>query len=156
MGRRKFNTKGKTKRKATREDDASWRMTHLLAASHLLSNDAPSVSRFLMRTSSQISRRINLTMDCITIKRQVCKNCQSLLMPSEPNPMRVRISSKRETHVVVTCGKCGFLRRYLVRSTENCSADHNSNTSKPMSSVAEPEVKTTPIQPRKLEKCGMQ
>lgn len=116
MGRRKFDSRGKVRRKAHREEDASWRLTHLLTASHLMAKDVPALSRFFMRTSSQIGRRINMTMDCMTLKRHVCKKCHTLLIPDGPTPCRVRISPRRETHVVVTCGNCGFFRRYLART----------------------------------------
>lgn len=113
MGRRKhFDKKATIRRKATREDCATWRLTHLLAGSHALASTAPSVSRNLMRTGQQIGKRINMTMDCVTVKRHVCKKCNTLLLPTGPTPMRVRISPRRQTHVVITCGHCAAFRRF--------------------------------------------
>lgn len=160
MGRKKFDTKGKIRRKATREEDASWRLTHLLAASHVLSTDAPSISRFLVRTTNQIGRRINMTMDCITVKRQVCKKCHSLLIPNGPTPMRVRLSPRRETHVVVTCGKCGFLRRYLARSdTQKGSEKQESDKVEkvqPAKNDPPPVNEACMYGSTRFQKCGMQ
>ncbi len=45
--------------------------------------------------------------------RQICKKCNSLLVPGESS--RVRIKSKREPHVVVTCLKCGNKTRTPIR-----------------------------------------
>lgn len=84
----------------------------MLTAAHLMSHNVPSLSRFLMRTSSQIGLRINMTMDSMTIKRHVCKKCHTLLLPNGPTPCRVRVSKRGGTHVVVTCGFCGYVRRY--------------------------------------------
>lgn len=116
MGRKKYDTKGKQRRKVTREEDATWRLTHLLTAAHLMSHNVPSLSRFFMRTSSQIGLRINMTMDSMTVKRHVCKKCHTLLLPNGPTPCRVRISKRGGTHVLVTCGFCGYVRRYPARA----------------------------------------
>jgi ribonuclease P protein subunit RPR2 len=42
-------------------------------------------------------------------KRRICKECSSLLVPGKS--CRVRIKSKREPHVAVTCLKCGTTTR---------------------------------------------
>lgn len=135
MGRKKYDTKGKQRRKVTREEDATWRLTHLLTAAHLMSHNVPSLSRFFMRTSSQIGLRINMTMDSMTVKRHVCKKCHTLLLPNGPTPCRVRVSKRGGTHVVVTCGFCGYFRRYPARAwhpaedSENIDVDNERNES---------------------------
>jgi ribonuclease P protein subunit RPR2 len=42
-------------------------------------------------------------------KRRICKSCSALLVPGKSS--RVRIKSKREPHVVITCLKCGNVTR---------------------------------------------
>lgn len=42
-------------------------------------------------------------------KRRVCKNCSNLLVPGKSS--RVRIKSKREPHIAVTCLVCGTTMR---------------------------------------------
>ena len=46
-------------------------------------------------------------------RRQICKNCNMLLVPGDN--CRVRIKQKRESHVVVTCLNCGYRTRILLR-----------------------------------------
>lgn len=117
MRKKRFDSKRKLRHKTTREEDAAHRLTHLWAASHLLSASAPSLSRFYVGTSRQICQRINLKADSVTIKRMMCKRCNSLLIPGlGPTPPRVRHRSTREKHVVVSCTHCGCLRRFLSRA----------------------------------------
>lgn len=47
-------------------------------------------------------------------KRQICKNCNALLVPGRNS--RVRIKPRRETHVVVTCLSCGAQTRYPTKT----------------------------------------
>jgi ribonuclease P protein subunit RPR2 len=49
----------------------------------------------------------------VSIKRRICKNCNTLLVPGEN--CRVRIKPRREPHVVTTCLVCGFRTRLPVR-----------------------------------------
>lgn len=113
MRKKRFDGKSKTRHKANREDDAANRITHLLGAAHVLAASAPSVARFYVQTTRQIGRRINLTLDCVSVKRQVCRVCNIPLVTTA----RVRIAAKRETHVSVTCTACGTLRRFPVRES---------------------------------------
>lgn len=116
MRKKRFDSKGKNRRKATREDDATYRMTHLWAASHLLAEASPTLSRFYIASSRQICRRINLKTDCVTIKRSFCKKCNALTIPGLGNPPPiVRQTNKREKCTIVTCGNCKNKKRYLSR-----------------------------------------
>ena len=45
--------------------------------------------------------------------RRICKKCNTLLVPGESS--RVRIKPTRETHLVVTCLKCGSRKRIPLR-----------------------------------------
>lgn len=122
MRKKRFDGKGNQRRKATREDDATYRLTHLWAASHLLSEASPTLSRFYVSTSRQICRRINLKTDSVTIKRCFCKKCNALLIPGVGTPPpTVRHSNKREKYLVVTCGNCSNSRRFLSRKPGRAS-----------------------------------
>lgn len=117
MGKRRFDTSGKQKKKLSREDDATLRITHLWAAAHLMCENSPTLSRFYVSTTRQICCRINLKTDCVTIKRYICKSCNALLIPGlGRNPPRIRHISKPERHLRITCGNCNEVRRFLSRT----------------------------------------
>lgn len=118
--KKRFDNKNKSRLKATREDDATWRMTHLLGASQLLSSSSPTLSKFYVRTTRQICRRINMTTDCVTVKRNYCKKCNASLMPGADGVTR-RVVNGREKSVVVRCGACGDMKRYLCRDPRESS-----------------------------------
>jgi ribonuclease P protein subunit RPR2 len=113
MGRR-YDKKGKHKKKASRESDAAWRLTHLWGAANLLSRSSPTVARFYLGCMKQIGRRVTLPLDALTIKRNICKRCDALLVPGATG-VKVRVAPRREKHVVVTCGNCQAVRRFLGR-----------------------------------------
>ena len=48
-----------------------------------------------------------------SIKRQICKSCNALLVPGDN--CRVRIKQKREPHVVITCLSCGCETRIMLK-----------------------------------------
>lgn len=117
MTRKRFDKAGAKKKKIPREEDAALRLTHLLAASAILSENAPSVSRFYAHASRQICRRVNMTLDSVTVKRLLCKKCNTCLIPGVGSPQPTyRIVSRRERHLVIKCGNCGFFKRYLART----------------------------------------
>jgi ribonuclease P protein subunit RPR2 len=49
-------------------------------------------------------------------KSKICKKCGELLVPGESS--RVRIKPTREPHVVVTCLKCGSIRRFPLKTKQ--------------------------------------
>jgi ribonuclease P protein subunit RPR2 len=57
--------------------------------------------------------------------RRICRNCNTLLVPGESS--RIRIKPTRETHLVVTCLKCGSLKRIPMRpkSKEKMEIEQN-------------------------------
>ena len=57
-----------------------------------------------------MAARIRLPLE---YRRQICKNCNALLVPGWS--CRVRVKPRRETHVVVTCLSCGHLKRVPLR-----------------------------------------
>uniref|UniRef100_T1IXM5 Uncharacterized protein n=1 Tax=Strigamia maritima TaxID=126957 RepID=T1IXM5_STRMM len=52
-----------------------------------------------------------------SIKRNLCKKCNIILVPSVT--LKVRLKGKREKHVVHTCLNCGFIKRYMERSKKS-------------------------------------
>ena len=46
-------------------------------------------------------------------KREICRNCNALLVPGWN--CRVRVKPRRETHIVVTCLSCGGQTRFPVK-----------------------------------------
>lgn len=168
MGRKRYDGKGKSKRRNTREEDAAWRLSHLIGGAHILSTTAPTASRFLMRTTRQISKRVTLTLDSVTVKRQVCKECNTLLKPTGPTPARVRVSPRPQTRVIVTCGHCGARRNFPVQAVapDSMPDDDTCDNRKGEQSVDVSDEHASQsggnIAPGKkngngmLDKCGMQ
>lgn len=112
--KKRYDTRGKKQKKNSRQDDAANRITYLWGAAHLVAESSPSLSRFYTTTIKRIGRRINLSFDAETMKRQMCKKCSSLLVPGVGRTkMRQRLKAKRQSHVVVTCGHCQSVRRYV-------------------------------------------
>lgn len=60
-------------------------------------------------------------------KRRICKKCSSFLVPGQNS--RVRIKSKRETHLVVTCLNCGNQTRIPLQNKlkEKTEIEQNNN-----------------------------
>ena len=126
MGKKKYNTRRKSQTKNSREDDATRRVTYLWAASHLMHERTPGLTRFYNRTIKQIGRRINLSLDASTIKRHICKQCDALL---DTENGRRRLTPKRQSHMVVTCSHCGAIRRYVNREPRYLSQRKTGATS---------------------------
>lgn len=159
MGRKKYDGKAKFRRQTARQDDAAWRLSYLIAGAHLLSSSAPETSRYLMRTTQQIAKRVTLTLDSVTVKRQVCKKCSTLLKPTGPKPARVRVLPRPCTHVVVSCGHCGARRSFPANpmSSKKKSQSADENIENDASSLTEQDqylanVDKTPG----VSKCGLQ
>ena len=106
----------KNNKKNIPKKDALDRMNFLYQLAHeaLKINNQP-LARFYIYTLRGISKRLVIKIDP-TIKRTICKNCNSLLVPGIT--MKVRISPRRETHVNATCLYCGNIKRFLAR--EGC------------------------------------
>ena len=107
------NRKDKKLSKSKPHNDAMTRMNYLYQLAHLaLQSKNESLARFYIYTMKGISKRLVIKIDH-TIKRTICKYCNSLLVAGIT--MRVRVSSNRETHVVNTCLYCGKQKRFLAR-----------------------------------------
>jgi len=67
----------------------------------------------------QLARRISLKHRVRFTKEQkllFCKGCGGLLLPGRT--ARIRIRPRREPHVVITCLKCGYIRRIPIKRRE--------------------------------------
>jgi ribonuclease P protein subunit RPR2 len=60
-------------------------------------------------------------------KRQICKNCNALLVPGTTS--RVRIQPRRESHLVITCLQCGNQKRIPMKTKnkEKTKIEQNNN-----------------------------
>ena len=115
---KRFRKKNKTKKKASREEDALSRLSFLWSASHLMLTSDPELSQFYSWNIKKIGQRINLPLDKESVKREYCKRCSSLMIPGatgKAGTTKVRIASRRERHLVSTCGHCGNFRRFGTR-----------------------------------------
>jgi ribonuclease P protein subunit RPR2 len=59
-------------------------------------------------------------------KRQICKNCNTLLIHGFN--CRVRLQQRREPHIVVTCLNCGYNQRLPLRKKEGLKIEQNNNS----------------------------
>jgi len=67
-------------------------------------------------------------------KRQICKNCNMLLVPGDN--CRVRIKQEREPHVVISCLNCGWKTRILLRKKKEKTELEQDNYSNETSCTA--------------------
>jgi ribonuclease P protein subunit RPR2 len=68
----------------------------------------PQLSNHYIATARKIAMAAKTSLP-VTYKRQICKNCNVLLVQGQN--CRVRIKQKREPHVVITCLSCGCKTR---------------------------------------------
>ena len=59
-------------------------------------------------------------------RRMICKNCKEFILPGVN--CRVRTRTRRESHVVITCLKCGGQTRIPLRQKEEEKTIDNSKT----------------------------
>jgi ribonuclease P protein subunit RPR2 len=74
--------------------------------------DNPQLSSRYVETARKIAMAAKIRLPA-TYRRQICKNCNMLLVQGDN--CRVRIKQKREPHIVVTCLNCGHKTRILLR-----------------------------------------
>ena len=70
--------------------------------------DDPQLSSRYIVTARKIAMAARIPLPTL-FKRQICKNCNMLLV--QGNNCRVRMRQKREPHVVITCLSCGCKTR---------------------------------------------
>lgn len=102
MPKRRF-TKEKTDRLAQARIEILWRHALQEAKTH------PEVAKKQMLSARKIAQRARTKLPR-DINRRVCKECGAILIPGDT--CRVRVRHSRSRHVVVTCTRCGNIRRY--------------------------------------------
>jgi len=60
-----------------------------------------------MRTKTRIPRKY---------RNLICKGCKNLIIPGLNS--RIRLQSRREPHIVITCLKCGKIKRIPLKRTK--------------------------------------
>jgi ribonuclease P protein subunit RPR2 len=68
----------------------------------------PALATRYVETARRIAMSARLGLPTVYTRR-ICKKCHSLLVPGQNS--RVRIKSRREPHIVVTCFNCGNQKR---------------------------------------------
>ncbi|XP_065899312.1 ribonuclease P protein subunit p21-like [Dysidea avara] len=108
MGKKKG---GKNKQSVIPHKEAMLRMNFLYQAAYTAVDSAESfsTSRYYINTMKTIAKKLVLRIDP-SMKRTVCKRCNTLLIPGKTSSSRLR--SRREKHVVVKCWTCGMVKRY--------------------------------------------
>jgi len=56
-----------------------------------------------------------------SIKRSICRNCHTPLIPGVTGTVRLRSQSRRFSYRVVRCTVCGYIHRYPYRSPSKSS-----------------------------------
>jgi ribonuclease P protein subunit RPR2 len=98
--------------KSTAKQIAKQRIQVLFQQAKNVHKSNPQLSNRYIATARKIAMAAKIRLPT-TYKRQICKNCNMLLVPGEN--CRVRIKQKRESHIVITCLKCGCKTRMLLR-----------------------------------------
>lgn len=99
-------------------EDVYQRVNYLYQAAHECLKKNPqniSLCRNYVYTLKTITRRLCLHLHP-DIKRNMCKRCCVLLIPSVTSIVRTR--TKRQKHSVVTCLECGTPRRYIYKTAK--------------------------------------
>ncbi|MBN2228094.1 MAG: ribonuclease P [Candidatus Thorarchaeota archaeon] len=73
----------------------------------------PNTAREQMLNARKIAQRARIKVPR-EISRRICRECGSILIPGDT--CRIRIRHNRAKHVVVTCLKCGKIKRFYVHA----------------------------------------
>jgi ribonuclease P protein subunit RPR2 len=98
--------------KSTTKQIARKRIEVLFQQAKNVYRDNPKLSSRYIATARKIAMAARIPLPT-KLKRQICKNCNMLLVPGDN--CRVRIKQKREPHVVTTCLNCGHKTRILLK-----------------------------------------
>ena len=98
--------------KSTAQQIAKQRIQVLFQQAKSVYKSNPKLSSRYITTARKIAMAAKVRLPT-TYKRQICKNCNMLLVQGDN--CRVRIKQKREPHVVITCLNCGCKTRILLR-----------------------------------------
>jgi ribonuclease P protein subunit RPR2 len=94
--------------KSTTKQIARKRIEVLFQQAKNVYRDNPQLSSRYIATARKIAMAAKIPLPTL-YKRQICKNCNMLLVQGDN--CRVRIRQKREPHVVITCLSCGCKTR---------------------------------------------
>ena len=87
--------------------------------------DNPQLSSRYVATARKIAMAAKIPLPTV-YKRQICKNCNVLLVQGDN--CRVRIRQKREPHLVITCLNCGGKTRIpLKRKKDETRLERDNN-----------------------------
>jgi ribonuclease P protein subunit RPR2 len=73
--------------------------------------EQPEIAKRMMSSARKIAQRARIKVPR-HMKRRICKNCGSILIPGSSCSVRVR--HNRVRHVVVTCSYCGTVKRFNI------------------------------------------
>ncbi|MCW4018879.1 MAG: ribonuclease P protein component 4 [Candidatus Bathyarchaeota archaeon] len=88
----------------TAKQIAKKRIQILLQQATQVHKTNPALARSYVWSARKIAMAVRIRLPS-EYKRQICKKCNTLLVPGESS--RVRVRPQREPHVVVTCLHCG-------------------------------------------------
>ena len=91
------------------QSDALQRVNFLQQAALAVAGVDEDLSRFYLQTMKKVAQKSVLRMEP-SVKHQFCAACFSLLLPGVSSS--VRIEPKRTSHAVISCLKCGYVRRF--------------------------------------------
>jgi ribonuclease P protein subunit RPR2 len=122
---------GKKKKKSAGvilpQRDAMNRINYLYQAALCLSFQSPPnicLARCYINTMKTISKRLVIKLDP-SIKRWVCKSCDTPLIPGVSCTGRLR--ARRQKHVVIKCTTCGTIKRFLTNNNYQLWTDKKEN-----------------------------
>ena len=105
-------TKREAKMKSTAKQIAQQRIKILFQQAKETFRENPQLSKRYIEIARRIAMATRMRLPTV-YRRQICKNCHSLLVQGEN--CRVRVRQRREPHVVVTCLSCGHKTRMPLR-----------------------------------------
>src|SRR3990172_5673761 len=97
---------------STAKQIAKQRIMVLFQQAKKVYRNNPQLSSRYIATARRIAMAARVRLPT-SYRRQICKNCNMLLVPGDNR--RVRIRRKRESHVVITCLTCGHQTRIMLR-----------------------------------------
>jgi len=114
------------KLKSTAKQIAKQRIQVLFQQAKNIYKSNPQLSSRYIATARKIAMAAKIRLPTL-YKRQICKNCNMLLVPGDN--CRVRIKQKREPHVVTTCLNCGYKTRILLKKKKEKTKFEQNNQS---------------------------
>lgn len=101
---------------STTKQTARERVRILFQQATCINKTNPELAQKYVATARKIAMSARMRLPTV-YRRQICKECNTLLVPGETS--RVRIKPRREPHIVVTCIKCGNQTRITLKPKFN-------------------------------------